>query len=367
MKKVILIFAMWLVALLAVGYASQSLSPWQGKSCGARMYPPYFRWDSSWYTGIAQRGYTYSEEKNSSIAYFPLFPMVLRTVHPALPLKLPMLGFCLNIVFSFLTLLILYRLVRIDFSDRESIAIVSVWLLFPASYFLVTGYPDALFALLTATSLYFGRKRKWTKAGVAAALLALTKPYGILMMPVLLLEYLWDSGWSLRRVFSKKAWTPLLLPLVAFGAFLVFNVVKFGTPFAFLIAQRTWGRSFGNPFVALTDEARQNLFSGTLLTGSHLPYIVYVASVFFFVVALVLSWQRVRKTQILFSILVLTTAILSGTLTSFGRYMFLSFSVFIGPAVVLAKRRTWLIPYLTGSFIVLLVIASFFVRCYPFE
>jgi len=234
---------------------------------------------------------------------------------------------------------------------------------------LITGYPDALFALLVALSLYFGRKQKWLLAGLVAGLLALTKPYGFLMMPVLLVEYMIDNNWNWKILWKKFDWLPLLLPLASVLAFMAFNYAKFKQPLAFLIAQRTWGRAFGNPLVSLWAESRDNfLTSGCILVGGHAPYLWYLFSFLFFITALILSWEKqVRKTYLLFSVLVMLTAFMSGTLTSWGRYMFLAFPVFIGPALYLSKSKYAATIYFVFSSAPLLIFASLFVRCYPFE
>ena len=304
----------------------------------------------------------------TSIAYFPLFPLVIKAVHGLNVIPLSDISFFLNIIFSLLATFLIYKLARIDYSERESFFITALWLLFPSSYFLITGYPDALFALLVALSLYLGRKKNWLLAGLASGLLALTKPYGFLMLPVLFFEYLIDNGWNWKIFWKKIDWLPLLLPLLSVLTFVAFNYEKFQQPFAFLIAQRTWGRAFGNPFISLLAEARDNfLTSGGILAGGHAPYLWYLFSFLFFIAALIISCKQVRKTYLLFSIMVMLTAFMSGTLTSWGRYMFLAFPVFIGPALYLSKKKYLAIIYFIVSSAALLIFASFFVRCYPFE
>ncbi len=438
MKKLILVFVVWLGVLLAVGHFSAPLSTYPGFAhCPGTAFPSYYRWDSGWYATIAGQGYkSFSATENSSVAFFPLYPMVLRVTHVLVQVRYSWLELYVNILCALATLLMVYRLARIDYDEWESFVVALVWLLFPASYFLLAGYPDALFALLGVLSLYFGRKREWGKAGVAAALLAITKPYGLLMLPVLMLEYLWSQGWSLKEISIlfkgirtrfpariRKAgppneimsseqksrgqndredpgisieahqghagvdsvlalkqriralfrikrileWWPILLPIISFSGFVLFNFFRFGNPFAFLITQRTWGRAFGNPFVALWTEMQDNLLTGSILSGAHAPYLTYLAGVVFFIVALRLSWGRVRSTYLFYSCMVMAVALVSGTLTSWGRYMFLSFPVIIGPALYLARRKPWLWAYLIVSSLSLLLLASFFVRCYPFE
>lgn len=366
-KKIVIIFFFWLALLSAVGVASTHLPVREGARCAVRNQLPYYRWDSFWYTTIARRGYSFSTEQNSSIAFFPLYPLVIRGVHSVVGGHEEQLSLSLNVIFSFLAALALFRLAKIDYPERASRIVVTMFLFFPPAYFFLSGYPDILFVLLAILSLLSARKGEWWKAGIAAALLAITKPYGILMLPALLLEFAWMNGKDIRAFVRRYDWLPLLSPLVSFGGFVAFNAVRFGDPLAFLSAQRTWGRSLSDPVSALFSEADRSLFGGNLISGSNAPYLVYLACFVFSIAAFVWSWKRVRPSYLAFSALLLLSALLTGTLTSWGRYMLLGFPVLFGPAVRFSERRRLLGIYLLVSVALLIVTASFFVRCYPFE
>jgi Gpi18-like mannosyltransferase len=366
-KKVLKIFLVWLAILITIGFFSSHLSGYKGGKCDEIRQLPYYRWDSFWYTSIARHGYTFSQIRNSSIAFFPLYPLTIKIAYLISGIREDWLSFGLNIIFSYLALSYLYRLAKFDYSEKESLAIAVVFLFFPPAYFFLSGYPDVLFTLLAILSLYFGRKKEWGRAGIATGLLAVTKPYGIFMFPVLIVEYLWSHNWNKKIFFKKFDWLPLTLPLVTFGAFVIFNYIKFGNPIAFLEAQHTWGRSLTNPLGALFEEGRHYLFSGNILSGSNFPYLIYLVSFIFSIAAFVLSWNRVRKTYLLFSVLLLLSALLTGTLTSWGRYMLLGFPILFGPAIYLSQKKYLFAAYILASAFSLFFLASLFVRCYPVE
>ena len=169
-KNVLKIFLVWLALLLAVGFFSSHLSTYKEGKCQVKNQLPYYRWDSFWYTSISRHGYNFSEEKNSSIAFFPLYPITIKSVHSISRIHEDYASFGLNIIFSFLAALFLYRLAKFDYSEKKSLAVVAVFLFFQPAYFFISGYPDSLFALLAILSLYFARKKEWGKAGVAAGL-----------------------------------------------------------------------------------------------------------------------------------------------------------------------------------------------------
>ena len=368
-KQLTIIFCIWFFALMAIGiYSSTSLSVHNGGTgCNIKNQLPYYRWDSFWYTSIARHGYTFSLEKNSSIAFFPLYPSVIRAINYLTKVKDDQISLILNIVFSLATVLILYLLVRIDYSDSISRNAVLLWLFFPPAYFLLSGYPEALFVLLVVVSFYFARKNNWLLAGIAAGLLALTKPYGVFMLPALLIEYFDVHNRDYKIFFKRFDWLPLLIPIFSFGGFVIFNYLKFGDPLAFLHAQNTWGRTLGNPITALLSETKFYLIDHPVLAGSNFPYLVYLVSFFVSIAAFVVSWKKVRMAYLIFPGLLLLSAFMTGTLTSWGRYMFLGVTIFVGPAIHLTSRKKLLAICLILSGLVLVFSASYFSRCFPFE
>ncbi|HEX8974585.1 MAG TPA: hypothetical protein VF817_03815 [Patescibacteria group bacterium] len=359
----------WLLVLLLIGIFSQNLSSYSGlRTCYSRLYSPYYRWDSSWYTQIAQKGYSFSTEKNSSIAYWPLYPATIKFFHALNFTSFAQSGPILSIAYAIGAFLMLYKLVLIDYSKKTSLYILAVVMLFPPAYFFVSGYPESLFLLLVVLSFYFARKQRWLLAGIFSALLSLVKPYGILMMPALLFEYVIANDWDWKIFFKKISWTALLLPLATFGSFVLYNYLKFNNALAFLATQKSWGRSLGNPISNLLAEAKDYVTPpAKLLTGYGFPYVIYVASFFFFLWAMYISWSRVRKSYLLFTFLVMLAAFLTGTLTSWDRYMMTSLASLIGVGVYFSEKKYWNWAYLIASGILFLSLASLFVRCFPVE
>lgn len=154
MRKLLALFFLWLALLLAVGFNSENLSKNPVAKCTIKKQLPFYRWDSFWYTSIARHGYFFSQSKNSSIAFFPFYPLVVRMVWEVFTFKQDQLSLALNILFSFLALLFLYKLAKLDYDEKTSSDIALVWLFFPPAYFLLSGYPEALFVLLAVLSFF---------------------------------------------------------------------------------------------------------------------------------------------------------------------------------------------------------------------
>src|ERR1700675_5067323 len=43
-------------------------------------WDPFTRWDSGWFFGIARNGYQYVEGGRNNLAYFPVYPLLMRYV-----------------------------------------------------------------------------------------------------------------------------------------------------------------------------------------------------------------------------------------------------------------------------------------------
>jgi Dolichyl-phosphate-mannose-protein mannosyltransferase len=369
--KLLLLIIFWLAVLFIVGTTSQNFSTFSGlRTCSSRLYSPFYRWDSSWYTQIAQKGYkSFSVTENSSIAYWPLYPATIWLVHEFHFSTFQYTQTFLSVIYAIAALLMLYKLARLDYDERKSLIVVAVTMFFPAAYFFVSGYPESLFLLLVILSFYFARKEKWFLAGLAAGLLALTKPYGVLIVPALFFEYWVVYGKQTKIFLQKFSWGWLILPILSVIGFMIFNFLKFGNALAFLATEQSWGRSLGNPFASLYYEAKDYVTPPAhLLTGSGFPYLIYVASVLLFLWALKISFARVRKSYLFFTILVMLVAFLTGTLTSWDRYMMTSLATLIGIGTYLSEKKNYILySYLIISFILFVSMASLFVRCFPVE
>lgn len=237
-----MIFLGWLIILILVGFHSASLASFQNKICGATGVPSYFRWDSSWYASVAEDGYSFRNDANSNIAFFPLYPLLMREASVVSSLRIGWAGFILSTLFCSLSAAIFYKLLRLDYSEKISFHAVLVWLFFPSAFFLISVYTESLFVFLSLVSFYFARKNRYFPAVAAASLAAVTRPQGILLTLVLIIQYLRANNFNFRVLLKQKRGMIFVIPVFFLGGFLFFNWLSFGTPLAFLAAQKTWGR-----------------------------------------------------------------------------------------------------------------------------
>ena len=172
-----------------------------------------------------------------------------------------------NLAFA-VALILLYRLVCIDF-DRE-VARRTLWALalFPTALFFTAVYTESLFLVLVVGALLAARQGQWLVAGIVGALAALTRSYGVLLgLPFLVLLYQ-QYRLDLRRWFPAAIFAalPLLGPAI-FGWHL--DQVQ-GNWRAFIDVQTQWNRYSSTPWDTLRCgiETCHRLNGGAILDGA---------------------------------------------------------------------------------------------------
>lgn len=210
-------------------------------------------WDSGWYFDIAQRGYYYNPDGQSSIPFFPLYPLLMRAA--AWPFggtdrALWIAGVVISYVSFFLALVLLHRLTERVAGTREAARRAVLYVaVFPFSYFFSRVYTESLFLLVTVAAVYAAVSSRWRLAGFFGALAALTRPNGLLIVvPLGILALQSGTTWRERLQYVS----PLVAAPLGFGLYCGFVYHLTGDPFAWLDAQKHWGYSVGNrPWAAL--------------------------------------------------------------------------------------------------------------------
>lgn len=205
-------------------------------------------WDSGWYFDIARRGYYFTADGQSSIAFFPLYPMLMRVV--AWPFggtdKAIWLGGIVVSCAAFaLALLALHRFTEKVFGDREVARRAVLYLaIFPFSLFFTRVYAESVFLLTTVLAVSRASDGQWWRAGMWGALATLARPNGILIaLPLALLAL---GGRPPTRVLASR-FTALLLIPVALASYCAYVYTLSGDPLGWLSAQSQWDYSLGHP------------------------------------------------------------------------------------------------------------------------
>jgi hypothetical protein len=286
------------------------------------------RWDSGWYLDIVRHGYIIPPDymqQQSNVAFFPLYPMLIRFLLWPIPASwqtdgvLLLAGFVVSNVCLLAALILIYFFVQEMTQDSGVVQRTILYLLlFPTAFYLSCVYTESTFLLLSVAALYAAQRRQWLWAALAAALLSITRAQGILMGPILLWAYMSAAGWRLRNVRADVLWLLLTpLPLLLHLAWLWQRTGDWLTAFH---AHHAFYRGFGWPWTSLLTPAYPNQFLTPLEQG----FIVL-----FLVLALVACWRLPTAAYGLWVLAVIMPALFTGTTNSSLRFLLTAMPAFI--------------------------------------
>lgn len=308
------------------------------------------RWDSAFYRDIATYGYTFSRETLSSVAFFPLLPMLMRGLSPVL--ASPLAGLLVTNMALLCAAIFFYRVVEPEWGP--AVAERSVWylLIFPMSFFGSFLYSESLFLLGAIGALLFARRGQWIAAGCFGAIAAASRFLGILVAPMLLIEW-----WMQRRQPSptRPSFAGVLgaciVPLGT-GAYMLYLQQAFGDPLAFAHASAVWGRAPDSPWTTITTLfKRPDAGWGAAILSANIPLndLIDLGSVVVFGILGVILLRERRWSEGVFVLLGVLISSNSGLLASQRRYVWVLFPVF----VLLARWGTnqWVDRIITALFL----------------
>ena len=326
-------------------------------------------WDSGWYFDIAQRGYYWSPSGQSSLAFFPLYPMLMRAL--AWPFggsdrALWTAGIALSYACLFLGLTVLHRLSETTLGDREAARRTVLYVaVFPFAYFFTQVYTESLFLLTSVSAVAAAAASRWGWAGLLGALAALTRPNGVLVaVPLGLLAL---AGRPRLTELARRAAALALVPL-GLAAFCAFSWRLSGDPLGWLHAQARWGYTVGNrPWVELmrlVDGLERHGLYGYFFSDPLAPYYFVHGAVALAFVALTPSvFTRVGPALGAYVAVSLYVPLTGNALEGIGRYAATLFPAFMLLGTIRSRRVHEAI--LIGSALLLSLLASLFAGFYP--
>jgi hypothetical protein len=203
---VVSVFLASRVLVLLIGMVGPYLVPPGPSSPGlaatTTWYDYWVRWDAGWYVDIANRGYEYQIHQAGSVAFFPLFPMLMRSLG-WLGLNVAAAGILISNLCFLAGLWILYRFVREEFRRPQLPELATALMAFgPAALWCSIGYTESLFFLLTVAfcRALWSKRPGW--GAVWGVLAGLTRSNAItLALPALVLVWpLIRMAWRARRI-----------------------------------------------------------------------------------------------------------------------------------------------------------------------
>lgn len=242
-------------------------------SVGNVLMAPAARWDTTWFTSIAQSGYGSDVARP---AFFPLYPLAMR-VGGVFTGDAVIAGLIVSLAAMLVALAALHRLTELELGGPAARLTVWATALFPMAFFLSAVYSESLFLVLAVGALLAARLDRWALAGLLGGLAAATRSAGLVLALALLLLFLDARRGRVPEADGRPVprWPRVLwIGLVPLGPalFSLWFAARGLDAMAPFHAQDTWMRAFRGPFVgawdgtvAAFDGARQ------LLSGSRTP------------------------------------------------------------------------------------------------
>ena len=375
-----------------------------GARTSAELVQSWVRFDGIYFRAIAEFGY---DEASRIIrwqqgfpfltAAFPLFPLLIHLAVPLFNGNYTAAAVAVPQTLTFLVLVALFRLVRLDFSRTAAWFSTLSLLTFPTFYFLLAPYSETIFLLLVILVFHEARVGRRGLAGLLGGLATAARIVGA---PLLLGTFCLDGAyqlWRARRTSSHREaaerpsvspaegsasadgqeasagtrWGPLssfrlwrerafapgsafilyppaiLIPL-GLVVYMLYQWWEFGSPLVFLRghASSEWKVGF-DPLGPL----RSLLLPVYSLLARDWTSDVFRTNLFnalffyFGIVLTIYAFRKLRSTYAFYALLALIVPTLSGSLISMPRFLLIAFPVFVGMGVLLEAhpRLRWLL------------------------
>jgi hypothetical protein len=346
----------------------------------------FTRYDAGWYYQIARYGYRFVPGgpavgwgKPGKIAYFPVYPLLMRYVGRLFgrtSADVFLGGLVVSWIAFAMAMIVLHRLARLELSASRSAAAtgdprpgdpddaggvqgsgdargvrgsgnshggwgwpgldaaeraVVLAAVFPFAFFFGVVYTESTFLLFAVTAFYWFRTRRWWLGGLSGGLAAATRPNGIMMLPALA----WLAWRGAGRDAGGRAAAPAGLVLVAagLGAYSLYVFQLTGHPFEWAASIQRWGYyPGGKPWlalvrltVALTTHPYAYLATERMAPYDALNGLMAIA----FVISVPFVWRRFGAAYGLYMLANLWLPLSSGQYEGLGRYCSVMFPFFM--------------------------------------
>lgn len=289
----------------------QPNDPWHeaARLTGGTPLDLWLRWDAYWYLHIAAHGYTFTPNQHSSVAFFPLYPLLvhLLTLSFSSRALLPT-GMLLSNVATLGGLAALYRLVARTGGSPWATRTVLVVCAFPTAFFSAAAYSEGSFLLLTALFFHDVQQNRWGRAALWSAAATLCRPLGVMLGPCYLLALYYAEfsprdghsvGITLRRsTFWRIAGAAA--PLAGLAAYMADLGWTTGHALAFTAGQATWHRTWAWPWTALIEGLRRPLSHWPALSPTDWHAMSDLLITVMLLAVSLEGWRVLRREQALF-------------------------------------------------------------------
>jgi hypothetical protein len=351
MKKVLPYFLLWLVVVY--GFTFLSSSPdffdysYQATSMvkeGLPVVRHLLNFDGGHYQNISSFGYI----KKFQTAFFPLYPLTTRLVSFVVQSHL-VSALIISLVFSYLSVLIIAKLFK---KPKQALTLI----FFPLSFFLLAGYTESLFLFLSLLSWYFFKQKKYLFSGAVGFFASLSRFYGSLLFPSLLLEYFLNLPKNKRlKLIYYKPLIPLMLIPLGLGTYMAYLQLAYQDPLSFVHALSLWNKS---KIILPPQTIYRYLKILTTVSPTIIQYWVALLELSSLFLGIWATYILYKQKQFSYSFYVFLGSIIpsfTGTLQSLPRYLLVLFPIYF-----IKLPNKFRFPLLAASFILQVILLRAF-------
>ena len=246
---------------------------------GDAWYYRLLRWDSGFYADIASNGYHYSDDAShfSSTVFYPLYPLVSCAVKALFGVNQFVALLLVANAAALVATMLMTKVAKDEGGDEVALLSVAFLCFFPSSLFLSSGYAESLFLTFVLLSFIFLAREEFVIAAILAGLSFGTRPTGIVMIPVILMEMAQRNVLPWPRMLPRMVLCALLAA-AGLLAYIAYLDIEFERPWAFITGEAAWNKgTFLDRFVSAV--TLESLFTASSVTAGVL-FLVFLALTF---------------------------------------------------------------------------------------
>jgi len=305
-------------------------------------------WDVQHYLDISEIGYQvypctpgvdgYAGQICGNSGWYPMWPIIVKIFRPLTGGSSRITFIGLAFIFSLIFFLTFFRFMEKQYDIKAAGITLSALAFGPASFYLITGFPYALFCLLFILYLILIYKQESTYRNIAlfvlGLMISLTYPTGILIAVVPAIYYLFPADKSRIDVRSAGYWLKLtyyVLPFIL-GLFLLWTYFyfKFDDFFLQLHFQEKYHRTWAVPFWIML----KSLFKEPILSPENLSIL------WFGLIFILFTPGKLKKELWIAGLVLYLFSLTTGTTMSIYRHYLLILPAYM--MIGVSSRPLWL-------------------------
>jgi hypothetical protein len=223
---------------------------------GGQLFEGWARWDAAWYRTIVREGYVYYPDVQSSVAFWPSYPIVVKAFSWLFP-SIFITGSVLTLV-SGASLAVLFRKwAGMFLAPAAAVTALVLLLVYPYGWYQYGAvYADALFVAAAVGAFVLVERDRLFWAGMVGIIATAGRPAGLVVAGALVIRVIERRNATRGEHGLRAAFDPrglhrsdarILVAFAGVGAWCAFLWVRFGNPllFATVEGSKGWDQGAG--------------------------------------------------------------------------------------------------------------------------